>query len=101
MKNSPHVLLVEDDHEISDLVSRFLRANHIRVSSVGDGSEMDRALKDNRVDLLVLDVMLPGEDGLSICRRLRANSNMPVVMLTAKSEDVDRVVGLESVPTTT
>ncbi len=95
MKNSPHVLLVEDDHEISDLVSRFLRANHIRVSSVGDGSEMDRALKDNRVDLLVLDVMLPGEDGLSICRRLRANSNMPVVMLTAKSEDVDRVVGLE------
>jgi DNA-binding response OmpR family regulator len=56
---------------------------------------MDRALKDRRLDLVVLDIMLPGEDGLSICRRLRASSKIPIIMLTAKGEDIDRIVGLE------
>jgi two-component system, OmpR family, response regulator len=95
MTQSPHVLLVEDDREIGKLVSQFLGANGIRVATTADGREMDQALKDNRIDLLVLDIMLPGEDGLSICRRLRASSNLPVIMLTAKGEDVDRIVGLE------
>jgi two-component system OmpR family response regulator len=95
MTQSPHVLLVEDDREIRKLVSDFLRTNDVRVATSADGREMDRALKENRIDLVVLDVMLPGEDGLSICRRLRASSNLPVIMLTAKGEDIDRIVGLE------
>jgi two-component system OmpR family response regulator len=87
--------LVEDDREIRTLVSRFLRANDLRVTTVGDGRDMDRLLRDNRIDLLVLDVMLPGDDGLEICRRLRSSSNLPVIMLTARGEDIDRIVGLE------
>jgi two-component system OmpR family response regulator len=96
MEQTPHVLLVEDDEEISKLVSRFLRSNAIRVSAAGDGREMDRVLRDGRIDLIVLDVMLPGEDGFSLCRRLRATSaHPPIIMLTAKAEEVDRIVGLE------
>jgi two-component system, OmpR family, response regulator len=95
MSQSPHILLVEDDREIRTLVSRFLGANDMRVSTAGDGREMDRALKESRLDLVVLDLMLPGEDGLSICRRLRASSNLPVIMLTSKGEEIDRIVGLE------
>jgi two-component system OmpR family response regulator len=95
MTLSPHVLVVEDDLEISRLVSRYLRSNDCRVSVSGDGRNMERMLEDNRVDLIVLDLMLPGEDGLSLCRRLRTHSQIPVIMLTAKSEDVDRIVGLE------
>src|ERR1700730_15900359 len=92
---TPHILLVEDDREIRTLVSSFLRANDMRVSVTADAREMDRALKDGRLDLLVLDIMLPGEDGLSICRRLRASTRLPIIMLTAKGEDIDRIVGLE------
>jgi two-component system, OmpR family, response regulator len=95
MTVSPHVLVVEDDLEISRLVSRYLRSNDYRVSVSGDGRSMERMLEDSRVDLIVLDLMLPGEDGLSLCRRLRTHSQIPVIMLTAKSEDVDRIVGLE------
>jgi two-component system OmpR family response regulator len=90
-----HILVVEDDSEIRKLVSRFLSANDLRVSTVGDGREMNRTLADARIDLIVLDVMLPGEDGLSICRRLRAASKVPVIMLTAKAEEIDRIIGLE------
>ncbi|MDR7037765.1 MULTISPECIES: response regulator [Methylobacterium] len=92
---TPHILLVEDDREISALVARYLRANECRVSLAGDGREMDRVLSDARVDLIVLDLMLPGEDGLSLCRRLRRASSIPILMLTAKSEEIDRIVGLE------
>jgi two-component system OmpR family response regulator len=92
---SPHILLVEDDQEISKLVARYLRANDCRVSISADGRQMDRALETSRIDLIVLDLMLPGEDGLSLCRRLRMNSSVPIVMLTAKGEEVDRIVGLE------
>ncbi len=95
MPQAPHILLVEDDRQIRELVSRFLGANGFRVATSTDSCEMDQALKDNRIDLLVLDIMLPGEDGLSICRRLRASSNLPVIMLTAKGEDIDRIIGLE------
>ncbi|MGU3536285.1 response regulator [Methylobacterium sp. A54F] len=92
---TPHILLVEDDREISTLVARYLRANECRVTLAGDGREMDRALADARVDLIVLDLMLPGEDGLSLCRRLRQSSAIPILMLTAKAEEIDRIVGLE------
>ncbi|WP_238184373.1 response regulator [Methylobacterium trifolii] len=92
---TPHILIVEDDREISSLVARYLRGNECRVTLAGDGREMDKALTDARVDLIVLDLMLPGEDGLSLCRRLRATSAIPILMLTAKAEEIDRIVGLE------
>ena len=92
---TPHILLVEDDREISNLVARYLRANECRVSLAGDGREMDKILSDASVDLVVLDLMLPGEDGLSLCKRLRNSSSIPILMLTAKSEEIDRIIGLE------
>ena len=92
---NPHILIVEDDREIANLVARYLRGNACRVTLAGDGAEMDRALADGRVDLIILDLMLPGEDGLSLCRRLRATSAIPILMLTAKAEEIDRIVGLE------
>jgi len=95
MSDSPHILVVEDDREISRLVSRYLREHECRVSLAGDGREMDRVRASSRIDLVILDLMLPGEDGLGLCRRLRAGSNLPIIMLTAKSEDVDRIIGLE------
>jgi CheY-like chemotaxis protein len=81
MSRAPHILLVEDDREICALVTRFLQTNDMRVSTAGDGRHMDQVLTDSRIDLIVLDVMLPGEDGLMICRRLRLASKLPVIML--------------------
>lgn len=95
MSPTPHILLVEDDREISALVARYLRTNDCRVSVAVDGREMDRHLAEGHFDLIVLDLMLPGEDGLAICRRLRRTSRIPIVMLTAKSDEIDRIVGLE------
>jgi two-component system OmpR family response regulator len=91
----PHVLIVDDDREIRDLLSRFLRGHGFRVDVAADGRQMIKALADGRFDLVVLDVMLPGEDGLSLCRRLRAEGRLPVIMLTALGEETDRIVGLE------
>jgi two-component system OmpR family response regulator len=91
----PQILVVEDDRETRALIARYLRTNACHVSVAADGREMDRHLADSRVDLIVLDVMLPGEDGLSLCRRIRATSQLPIIMLTARSEDLDRIVGLE------
>jgi two-component system, OmpR family, response regulator len=95
MTVSPHILVVDDDREIGRLAARFLGTHGCRVSVAGSGREMDRALEASRLDLVVLDLMLPGEDGLSICRRLRLSSQVPIIMLTAKGEDVDRIIGLE------
>jgi two-component system OmpR family response regulator len=95
MAAQPHILVVEDDTEINTLVTRYLRANDCRTSGAGDGREMDRILAQSRIDLVVLDLNLPGEDGLSICRRLRSRSNIPIIMLTAKGEEIDRIIGLE------
>ncbi len=95
MTTSIHVLLVEDDNDISTLVARFLRSSDIRVSTATHAGEADKIIAGGGIDLVVLDIMLPGEDGLSICRRLRATSELPVIMLTAKSEDIDRIIGLE------
>jgi two-component system OmpR family response regulator len=95
MKAAPHILVVDDHREIRDLVARALAKDGFRVSAAPDGKAMRKALADNRIDLVLLDLMLPGEDGLSLCRALRKDSNIPIIMLTAKGDEVDRVVGLE------
>jgi two-component system OmpR family response regulator len=95
MESVPHVLFVEDDPEIRGLVADFLRQNGFRVTVAQDGEDMDRELGGNGVDLLILDIMLPKEDGLSLCRRVRAAGNLPIIMLTARGSEIDRVVGLE------
>jgi two-component system, OmpR family, response regulator len=95
MNTEPHILVVDDHREIRDLVSRALVREGYRVSTAIDGRTMRKALADSRIDLVLLDLMLPGEDGLSLCRSLRAESNTPVIMLTAKGDEVDRVIGLE------
>ncbi|HEX3839005.1 MAG TPA: response regulator [Steroidobacteraceae bacterium] len=95
MEQSPHILFVEDDPDIRSLVADFLERNGYRVTAAKDGREMDRLLGVSRIDLLILDIMLPKEDGLSLCRRVRANSSVPIIMLTARASEVDRVVGLE------
>lgn len=95
MDRQPHLLVVDDDREILSLVSSFLSRHGYRVSTARDGAAMMRVLDEARIDLIVLDLMLPGEDGLSLCRRLRATRRTPIVMLTAMGEETDRIVGLE------
>ena len=96
MSRSPHILVVEDDREIRTMVSRLLQKQGYRVTVSEDGRSMDKALSAANVDLLLLDIMLPGgEDGLSICRSVRANSSVPIIMLTAAGDTTARVVGLE------
>ena len=95
-KESFRVLVVDDDLRLRDLLKRYLGEQGFNVKTVSDAPQMDRALLREHFDLMVLDLMLPGEDGLSICRRLRGTNNtIPIVMLTAKGDDVDRIVGLE------
>jgi len=90
------ILVVDDDLRLRDLLKRYLTEQGFGVETVPDGAAMDHNLKRTRYDLLVLDLMLPGEDGLAICRRLRATGNLvPIIMLTAKGDEVDRIVGLE------
>ncbi len=91
----PHVLVVDDDREIRNLLSDYLEKNGLRATSAADGKEMRRALERTPADLIVLDVMLPGEDGLKLCRDLRANSQVPIIMLTARGDEVDRILGFE------
>ncbi|HXV12106.1 MAG TPA: response regulator [Burkholderiales bacterium] len=96
MSNQDHVLVVDDDAEIRDLLSEYLRKSGYRVTAVAEGKGMWSALESGgRVDIVVLDLMLPGEDGLTLCRNLRARSDLPVIMLTARGEETDRIVGLE------
>ena len=92
---SPHILIVDDDREIRDLLSKFLRKHELRVDTAADGREMRKFMDVSRIDLVVLDLMLPGEDGLSLCRSLRESTRIPVIMLTALGEETDRIVGLE------
>jgi len=95
MDRTPHILIVDDDREIRELLARFLDKHGLRVSTAADGRDMKQALVDWNIDLIVLDLMLPGEDGLTLCRNLRAKSAMPVIMLTAMGEETDRIIGLE------
>src|SRR5258706_15206115 len=90
------ILVVDDDQRLRDLLVRYLGGEGFEVKAVPDAAGMDKQLARERYDLVVLDLMLPGEDGLAICRRLRAQNGAPaIVMLTAKGDDVDRIVGLE------
>jgi two-component system OmpR family response regulator len=95
MERPDHVLVVDDDAEIRKLLGEYLQRNGFRVSLATDGREMRRALEQTRPDIVVLDLMLPGDSGLALCRDLRADSSLPVIMLTARTEEVDRIVGLE------
>ena len=95
MSSAPHILVVDDHREIRDLVARALTREGFRVTQAADGKAMRRALEDSRIDLILLDLMLPGESGLQLCRETRATSNVPIIMVTAKGEEVDRVIGLE------
>ena len=90
------ILVVDDDQRLRDLLVRYLGGEGYEVKAVPEASGMDKQLARERYDLIVLDLMLPGEDGLAICRRLRGQNNAPaIIMLTAKGDDVDRIVGLE------
>src|SRR6266403_3540809 len=91
----PTILIVEDDPEIRRLVDDFLVHEGYDVETAEDANAMDIVLQRLRPDLIILDLMLPGEDGLAICRRLRTSDAIPILMLTAKSDEIDRVVGLE------
>ena len=95
-ENRSKILVVDDDLRLRQLLERYLSDQGFAVKAVPDAAGMDRALERELYDLIVLDLMLPGEDGLAICRRLRAAENqIPIIMLTAKGDDVDRIVGLE------
>jgi two-component system, OmpR family, response regulator len=91
----PCLLVVDDDREIRALLSSLLTRRGYKVVTVGEEHEMRRALAASRIDLVILDLMLPGKDGLAICRELRATKSVPIIMLTARGDPTDRVVGLE------
>ena len=91
----PHILIVDDHREIRDAVTRYLEKSGFRASAARDAVELDAKLAAGRFDLIVLDVMMPGEDGLSACRRISAEGSTPILMLTALGEETDRIVGLE------
>ena len=92
---TPHILVVDDDREIRKLLERYLAEHGFRVSAAQDGRAMLRHLGLGRIELIVLDLMLPGEDGLSLCRRVRQTSAVPIIMLTAAAAETDRIIGLE------
>lgn len=99
MNTSDHILIVDDDRDIRQLLADYLEKQGLRCTAAADGREMKAALETHRIDLVVLDLMMPGEDGLTLCRNLRASggphANTPILMLTARGEDMDRIIGLE------
>ena len=95
METTPHIAIVDDHKDIRELVGRYLGQHGCRVSSADSAASLRHLLQRSAPDLVVLDVMMPGEDGLSVCRYLRATSNLPVILLTAAAEETDRIIGLE------
>ena len=95
MSDNGHILVVDDQREIREMVEDYLSGEGYRVSTAHDGAEMRRALVQSRVDLVILDLMLPGEDGLSLARSLREESDVGIIILTGRGETVDRIIGLE------
>ena len=95
MSRPDHVLVVDDDAELRALLGKYLEDNGYRVTLAAGGRDMRVACETTRPDLVVLDLMLPGEDGLALCRELRSRSSLPVIMLTARGEELDRIIGLE------
>ena len=94
-KSKPRILIVDDDMELQRLLVRYLADQGYETEAVGDGQAMDRWLSRKQADLLILDLMLPGEDGLSLARRLRQQQSLPIIMLSARGEEMDRIIGLE------
>jgi two-component system phosphate regulon response regulator OmpR len=93
---SKKILMVDDDLRMRELLQRYLTEQGFNIHAVSDAKEMDSAMSSDKFDLIVLDLMLPGEDGLAICRRLRGNNVItPIIMLTARGDEVDRIIGLE------
>ena len=95
MTKQDHILIVDDDAEIRGLIREYLEKHGYRVAAAANGRELRSAVQTARPDLIVLDLMLPGEDGLELCRELRTDSNVPIIMLTARGDETDRIVGLE------
>lgn len=95
MTENAHLLVVDDHREIRDALAKYLTKHGYRVSTAESAAAARRALEASRIDLVVLDIMMPREDGLSLCRQLRARGDLPIIMLTAMAEETDRVVGLE------
>ena len=92
---TPHILVVDDDREIRDLLRKFLAKHDYRVTVAADGKALKRALSDWHIDAIILDLMLPGVGGLSLCQEVRSTSDVPIIMLTAMGEETDRIIGLE------
>ena len=95
MAEEPHILIVDDDAEIGVLVRQFLEPHGFRVTAALDGDSMRAVLVNDGADLVILDLMLPGDDGLTLCRELRATTRIPIIFLTAVNSEADRIVGLE------
>jgi DNA-binding response OmpR family regulator len=94
-QGAEHILIVDDHQDICDLVDEYLRGEGYRVSSANNGTEMRRTLQANKIDLILLDLMLPGEDGLALAREVRVQSNVGIIILTGRGETLDRIIGLE------
>ena len=95
LAEASHILIVEDESSIREPLARYLTDNGLRTKEAADASEARRLLAAHQFDLVILDIMMPGEDGLSLCRFVRERYGMPIIMLTAKAEDIDRIIGLE------
>lgn len=92
---SPHILIVEDARDIREPLARYLREHGYRATTAADAANARKVMRGSAIDLVVLDIMMPGEDGLSLCRSIRESSQTPVILLTARGEEVDRIIGLE------
>jgi two-component system, OmpR family, response regulator len=92
---SPHVLIVEDARDIREPLARYLREHGYRATTAADAQAARKLMRGAAIDIIVLDIMMPGEDGLSLCRHIRESSQTPVILLTARGEEVDRIIGLE------
>jgi two-component system OmpR family response regulator len=95
MTDEPHILVVDDHRDIRDALAKYLAKNSYRVSEADSAAAARKVLRDAAVDLVVLDIMMPGEDGLSLTRELRAQGTLPIILLTAVAEETDRIIGLE------
>ncbi|MAR91322.1 MAG: DNA-binding response regulator [Pseudomonadales bacterium] len=93
--SQPYVIIVEDDERLAELTAEYLRSNGLKIEVIGDGGQAISAIIDRQPDLVVLDLMLPGADGLEVCKSVRDKFNKPILMLTARTDDVDQVLGLE------
>jgi two-component system, OmpR family, response regulator len=95
MESTPHILVVDDHRDIRDSLGKYLSNHEFRTSLAANAAEARKLVESSAIDLVVLDIMMPGEDGLSLCRHLRQNTDLPVILLTAVTEETDRIIGLE------